>query len=174
MRLFKHRLSIKEDGYTLVELIISLAMIALIVVLCLNVAAFSALASKNMKTEINQDLTRRRIVTHFQKQIEMSDTIRIHNGIIYLQDMESNGYYNYYTLNNGTLMRHKTNPDLTSIGLGSTSQFAIDLTRFDFNAEVVNHQPTGKITLTLQFKGEDNDENFSFKYPGKTKNITIQ
>ena len=65
MRLFKHRLSIKKDGYTLVELIISLAMIALIVVLCLNVAAFSALASKNMKTDINQDLTRRRIVTHF-------------------------------------------------------------------------------------------------------------
>ena len=88
--------------------------------------------------------------------------------------MESNGYYNYYTLNNGTLMRHKTYSDLRSIGSGSTSQLAADLVQFDFDAEVVNNQPTGKMTLTIQFKDENSDEKYTFIYPGKIKNITIQ
>ena len=163
-----------EDGYTLVELIISLAVIGIIAVLCLNVAAFSAMASKNMKTDINQDLTRRRIVSHLQKQIEMSDSIRIHNGAVYLRDMESRGYYNYYSLNNDVLMRHKTKSDLSSIGPGSTSQLADGLTRFDFQAEMLDNHPTGKLTLTIRFKDETYDEKYSFIYPGNNQNITVQ
>ena len=174
MRLFKHCLSVKNDGYTLIELIISLAMIALIAVLCLNTAAFSALIAKNTQRDINQDLTQRRIVTHLQKQIEMSDTIRIHGTTVYLQDMESKGYYNYYTLKNGMLMRHKTNPDLSSIGFGNSSQLADGLTMFQLRAEIVNNQPTGKITLNMQLKDKKNDESHSFLYPGKINNITIQ
>ncbi|MBR0384831.1 MAG: prepilin-type N-terminal cleavage/methylation domain-containing protein, partial [Eubacteriaceae bacterium] len=96
MRLFKHRLLVTDDGYTLVELIISLAMVAMIAVLCLNVAAFSSMAARTMRTDITQGLTQRRVIIHLQKQIEMSNSIRIYNGVVYLRDMESQGYYNFY------------------------------------------------------------------------------
>lgn len=122
----------KNEGFSLIEVLISLLVISLVLGLLLTGMVYVNMISK--KTEINQKLfyKERYINLYFQKQILRSEKIYFKNNRVYLQDMESPDlYYNFYQYSNGFLRRYKVYKNgLTPIGSGGNSQFTDSIQSF--------------------------------------------
>jgi prepilin-type N-terminal cleavage/methylation domain-containing protein len=146
-------------GYTLVEVIIALAVITLVAALSLSTLSFFSGMVRRFSAQGSRDDEFRKMHLFFQKQIEKSDYLYIKDGNLYLQDMENpTKYYNYYQLNTGSgiIYRYKAAyGTLQNIGLGETSQFSSAATQFGLQAgKNAAGQFTGNVELTVQFAGD--------------------
>lgn len=141
---------IKNEGFSLIEVLTSLMVISLVLGLLLSGLIFVNTISK--KAEVNQKLfyTERYLNLYFQKQILRSEKIYYKNNRIYLQDMESPDlYYNYYQYSNGFLRRYKVYKNgLTSIGSGGNSQFTNGVQSFSMTLGS-NHEILMKYSLVV-------------------------
>jgi len=138
-------------GYALLELLISLAVGALL----LTILGGMATSTLRMEEKLNaDDKTRqnsRRAYTYFQKQILSADKVIVHEGQVYIQDMDSvNLYYNLYTLNaEGVVYRLKyreKSEGLINIGSGQTSHLIDEVENFE-----CQFLPPKSIALRIQF-----------------------
>ena len=121
-----------EDGYSLIEAIMALMVIALVLVMLLSGLVF--VNSIHDKAQINQKVAynERYLNLFFQKQILNSERIIVKHNRVYLQDLESpDSYYNFYQYSNGFLRRFKVdNTKFNLIGGGENSQFSDNIRSF--------------------------------------------
>lgn len=117
-------------GFTIIELILSLAI--MVVLLTVSLYTFNLFFNTydylHLFTNSAENL--RFFSTILERQINQCPAIYIVNNRIYLKDLETPEYYNYYTLKNGIIVKTKTNSQLLPIGLGETSQIAGDIEDF--------------------------------------------
>lgn len=143
----------KDKGFSLVEMIIALAVISLVFGLLLSGLFFGNLVNHKAKISTKLFHDQRYLNLYFQKQILESEKIYFKEGRVYLQDLESpDQYYNYYRNVNGLLRRYKVyKGTLTTIGSGGNSQFADSITNFSLSLA-----PDDAIILryTLTYEGE--------------------
>lgn len=168
-----------DGGYTLVELIVALSVIAMVLTLSLSTLAFFNRVSLTFHGGEEGEESFRAMHLYFQKQIERSEKIYLKNGQVYLQDMESpKTYYNYYTLKSQMIYRNKARTsDLMTIGSGSTSQFSSGIESFSLRADVDGQgQLNGNLRLTVQFTTMEGNSAYEavFKYPGGVNKMELK
>ncbi|MEG2418679.1 MAG: prepilin-type N-terminal cleavage/methylation domain-containing protein, partial [Eubacterium sp.] len=114
-----------SSGFTLVELMVSLALIAMVMLLSLSTLAFFNQIASGLRYDAETDVTFRRIHLVVQKQIERSDVLYIKGERVYLMDLENPTLYmDYYRHDptSGTLYRCKVHrSNLVDIGPGQYS-----------------------------------------------------
>ncbi|MPW25126.1 prepilin-type N-terminal cleavage/methylation domain-containing protein [Alkalibaculum sp. M08DMB] len=119
-----------RKGFTLVELIISLALLIIVLTTLLFTFKFQYDTYDKLYTDTYNAENLRYLSITLERQIRATPIIFIVNDRIYLKDLESPEYFNYYSLNNSILFKTKTDKALNSIGQGSTSQIAADIDFF--------------------------------------------
>jgi competence protein ComGC len=142
----------KSEGFSLVEMLISLLVVLLVVSMLLSGIIFMSTVKK--KAQINQDLgyNERYLNLYFQKQILQSEVIYVRNNRVYLQDLESpDTYYNYYQYSNGLLRRYKVDKKNLNPILGGNSQFAQNLRSFSLTSG--SHQEI-VLKYSLEYQGK--------------------
>ena len=152
--MIKRGLKNKSMGFSLMEVITSLAVISLVFMMLLSGLFFANTANK--KAHINQKIyhDERYLNLYIQKQVLESEKIILNaeTGIVYLRDLETPDlYYNYYTNSNGLVYRMKVKKaTLMDIG-GGKSQFADSIQDFSLSLT-----PDNDIVLryTLSYAGE--------------------
>ena len=174
MRKNLHRFLTEKKGFTLMEVITTLAVTSMITVLCLSAVSFLNVFTAKVADPSSADSQFRSIHVFLQKQIETSDTIRIHNGQVYLRDMESSQYYNHYGYIQKVLYRYKSDNALIDIGPGDKSQLGISLDSFVLEAVTASGTPTGDIHLAIRFSNNTKTYETTIHYPGSPQNIQIQ
>ena len=167
-----------EAGITLIECIVSLAVIVMVGTLSVSSLAFFNRLTNGSKDQFEADATFRRIHLYIQKQIDRSDSIYVFNNCLYLIDLEnSEKYMNYYKYNeeNKILYRRKAyRKTLNDIGLGESSQLAKNVNAFSLNAEKNDQgEYTGLIELkfSLEDHGKERSYEAAFLYPGDPEKI---
>lgn len=153
--MIKRALKNKSMGFSLIEVITSLAVISLVFIMLLSGLFFANTANK--KAHSNQKIYRdeRYLNLYIQKQVLESEKIIFYEetGTVYLRDLETPDlYYNYYTNSNGLVYRIKVNKaTLMDIGSGGKSQFADSIQDFSLSLT-----PDNAIVLryTLSYAGE--------------------
>ncbi len=119
------------DGFSLIEVLTSLLVITLLLGSLLSGLIYINTISKKAETNQKRCYSERYLNLYFQKQILCSEKIYLKNGRIYLQDLESSEYYNYYLYSSGFLRRYKVSQyGLKLIGSGENSQFADNIQSF--------------------------------------------
>lgn len=159
-----------EKGYTLVELIVTLAMVSMILLLLLSTFQFLMGVNEKIKYTEGSGRNVRDLHLFFQKQILKSEKIYEKKGVVYLQDMESEKYqyYNYYYLDKTSeiLNRYKVNEiHLSSIGLGGKSQIADRIESFNMSAEGNN------ILITIKIKDQKKELKIIVFYPNEVIHV---
>ncbi|MBK5243507.1 MAG: type II secretion system protein [Eubacteriaceae bacterium] len=152
--MIKYALKNKSMGFSLIEVITSLAVISLVFIMLLSGLFFANTANK--KAHSNQKIYRdeRYLNLYIQKQVLESEKIifNAETGIVYLRDLETPDlYYNYYTNSNGLVYRIKVKKaTLMDIG-GGKSQFADSIQDFSLSLT-----PDNAVVLryTLSYAGE--------------------
>ena len=119
-----------NKGFTLIELIISLFLMTLILGLVFHYFFFQYNSYENLYGDITSAEKLRFLSIQLEKQICNTPRIYIVGDTVYLKDIETPEYYNYYTLTNKILYKTKTHSDLKDIGLGSKSQIANKMDTF--------------------------------------------
>lgn len=167
-----------SSGFTLVELMVSLAVIAMVMFLVLSTLAFFNQISSGLRYDAEEEATFRRIHLVVQKQIERSDVLYTKRGQVYLMDLENPTLYmDYYRHDStsGTLYRCKVHRNnLVDIGPGQYSQLARDVVDFTLKAQT---DETGEFDgiiamhLVLKQGGKEQDYDAAFTYPGGEKAI---
>ncbi|MBC3803850.1 hypothetical protein GH808_05295 [Acetobacterium fimetarium] len=121
-----------EDGYSLIEAIMALMVIALVLVMLLTGLVF--VNSIHDKAQINQKVAynERYLNLFFQKQVLKSERIIVKHNRVYLQDLDSpDSFYNFYQYQYGLLRRFKVdNIKFNLIGGGENSQFSDNIRSF--------------------------------------------
>lgn len=152
----------RNDGYTIIEVIVSLMVMALVFSIILPGFYMTHLISEKGLIDCQQAFIQRHLNLFFRKQIYESDCIYVQDNNILLRDLDRQSdpekkYYNGYAIKNDLLMRYKykkicdENDEpkrFVSIGLGSTSQFEKGIQNFsieliDENHLLVSHQLAG-------------------------------
>lgn len=113
-----------NKGFTLVELMISLFLMTLVIGTLFQHFYFQYNSYENLYKDIATMEKLRFLSIQLEKQISNTPRIYVVNGTVYLRDVETPEYYNYYTLTNKILYKTKTYSNLKDIGLGSKSQMA--------------------------------------------------
>ncbi|WP_303861089.1 PilW family protein [Alkalibaculum bacchi] len=119
-----------NKGFTLIELIISLFLMTLILGAVFHHFYFQYSSYENLYGDITSMEKLRFLSIQLEKQICNTPRIYVVEGTVYLRDIETPEYYNYYTLTNKILYKTKTHSDLKDIGLGSKSQIANKIENF--------------------------------------------
>jgi competence protein ComGC len=134
------KLRADQKGYSLLEAIIALLVIALVLVTLLSGLVF--VNSIHQKAQVNQKVAynERALNLYFQKQVLKSERIVSKLGRVYLQDLESpDYYYNFYRCQNGLLRRYKVDKtNFYLIGSGENSQFSDSIQSFSLSLGVHN------------------------------------
>jgi len=144
---------IKDRGFSLIEVITALAVIALVFMMLLSGLFFANAINK--KDRIKQEIfyEERFLNLYFQKQILESERIILKSGRLYLQDLETHSYYNYYGMTNGIIKRHKVYAaNLTTIGSGESSQLADNIMNFSIALDPATDNAI-IIKYTLAYEG---------------------
>ncbi len=174
------RFSLNNQGHTLIELIVTLGIMAMVLTLCFGTIGFFNTMISKIDTTHPSESDLRFLHVFLQKQIESSDTLYLSGGELYVRDMETPTYFNHYKINStsGLLYRYKSkeiNGVLKDIGAGEKSQLTSSLSAFSLQPSLTNGQPDGNILLDVQF---ENDPNQTYEiiiyYPGNPENIKIQ
>ncbi len=113
-----------KKGFTLVELLISLLLMTLLLGAVFRQFYFQYNGYENLYGDITSMEKIRFLSIQLEKQICNTPKIYVVDGIVYVKDLETPEYYNYYTLANKMLYKIKTDSDLKDIGLGSRAQMA--------------------------------------------------
>lgn len=134
-RYISHKRLFKDQrGITLVELLIVLALLGIILGVVGSMFITGIRSFNTADDQVESYSSGRMAFLNLERQIKRSEEILIKDGTVYIQDMDTLNYYNYYTLNNHTkmIMKHKVDKaNLNSIGEGSTSQFAANISDFE-------------------------------------------
>ncbi|KNZ41430.1 prepilin-type N-terminal cleavage/methylation domain-containing protein [Acetobacterium bakii] len=154
---------IKNGGFSLIEMITVLTVIALVFMMLLFGLFFSN--TINTKARINQEIfnEERFLNLYFQKQILESRRIIVKSDRLYLQDLETPNYYNYYIMSNGMIKRYKVyETNLSTIGTGASSQLADNIKNFSISLD-----PAAAAVIILKY---------TLSYEGETyeREITIE
>lgn len=136
----------EERGITLIEILIGILLISLAWLLVVGILGnqISALQTLTRKMDVETNVRHTMII--LEKQIENSDCIIYQDNRIYLRDLESSAYLDYYNMEGINLYKNKVYDNLKSIGLGAKSQIASNITFFSFEPVGSN----GAIELTIE------------------------
>lgn len=126
------QLNKEEKGFTLVELIIVIALIGIVASVVASMFFTGIRSYQTAEDQLESYYNARWVFMYIERQIKHSEEVYMKDNIIYLQDIETPGYYNYYYLRGtGIIERHKVSSDtLYGIGRGETSQFASNIRKF--------------------------------------------
>lgn len=125
------RILTEHKGYTLIEMLIALAISGLIAVILLYIlqAGYQINGKVVEMGSLEQDI--RYLNLYFQKQVLRSEQIYVENNSVFLQDMESSekNYFNKYRFDriNGRIYKEKVvlkDGQMQGIGAGESSQMA--------------------------------------------------
>lgn len=133
-----------RKGFTLIEVLISMAFIVIILSLLLSTFQFQYDTYENLYDATSGVDNLRFLSSTIETQIRATPTIYVLNNCVYLKDLETPEYLNYYTLSNGMVFKTKVDKYLDSIGLGSTSQISEKLDAF-----ILTCTDNGKVKLVL-------------------------
>lgn len=140
--MIKTSLKSKNRGFSLIEVLMTLGMMAMVFSMLLSGIVFTNTANKKAQGDQKIFRDERYINLYIQKQILESEKIffQKETGIIYLRDPERSEdtppkwYYNYYKNKNQLVYRIKVKEDtLRDIGMGGTSQFADSIQDFSLS-----------------------------------------
>jgi prepilin-type N-terminal cleavage/methylation domain-containing protein len=161
----------RDAGFTLVELLVTLMMLAAVGGICglaLSVFARSLPAVRPAA----EDQAFQSIHLYLENQLGASTAVIIKDGRVYLNDPETPAYYNYYTRSAGDLlMRHKVDARLQGIGGGETSQFAARVRDFALTPSFAGGRPTGRFHLRVQFTDQNEAYETDLHFPGDPAQI---
>lgn len=119
------RLKEREEGFTLVELLVVIAIMGFIGMILCSMFIVSIDSYYTSEDQIDSYSNARWAFMIIERQIKSSEEIFIKNDVIYMQDIETSKFYNYYTLENKRIVKNKVNKDtLRPITYGSKSQLA--------------------------------------------------
>lgn len=166
-----------EKGFTLIELIIGIALMGIIFPVVGSMFFTGIRSYRTSEDQLESYYNARWAFMYIERQIKGSQQIYIKNDtknnftIVYLQDMETPQYYNYYFLNKNTriLMRHKVNQELKSIGLGSTSQLAVNIENFELALN--NDHSLLRLHIISEVNGKELDLESNIRVGGKIVNL---
>ena len=152
--MIKISLKSKNKGFSLIEVLITFSVIALVFSMLLSGLVFTNTVNKKVQGDQKIFRDERYINLYIQKQILESEQIifKKETGTVYLQDLETPELYNYYRSSHGIVYRIKVRKDtLKDIGMGGTSQFADSIPNFSLLLE-----PDDAIHLdyTLSYAGK--------------------
>ncbi len=121
-----------EKGVTLIELIIVIALIGLIGIV-VGSMFFTGIRSFNTADEQVASYSSGRLAyLNLERQMKRSEEIFIKDDKVYIQDLETPQYYNYYILVGSQIKKYKVNKgDLEHIESGYASQFAENIKEFE-------------------------------------------
>ncbi|NTW72386.1 MAG: hypothetical protein HGA49_09110 [Eubacteriaceae bacterium] len=140
-----------KKGFTLIESVISVFLTVIAMTILIQVMQGQLFSFEQINRDMDGMNGIRYPMTILEKQIANSDNIYFMNGVMYLKDLESPSFYNYYSLGTGMLYKNKTDAKLATIGLGSLSQFASNIT--GFKAFLIDNR-TIQISLSSQIDGK--------------------
>lgn len=128
-----YRLRKAEKGFTLVEMLIVIALIGIIASIIASMFFTGIRSYQSSEDQLESYYSARWVFMYIERQIKSSEKVYTKGDTIYLQDMETPEYYNYYYLRGtGIMERHKVSSDtLNGIGRGETSQFAGNIRNFE-------------------------------------------
>ncbi|RBP46675.1 PilW family protein [Garciella nitratireducens] len=166
-----------EKGFTFIELIVVMALIGIIFPVVVSMFFIGIRSYKTSEDQLESHHNARWTFMYIERQIKSSEKIYIKNDIknnwtiLYLQDMETPQYYNYYFLNKetGILMKYKVDQNLKSIGLGSTSQLASNIKNFEFIADVDSY--LFYLHITSEVNGKEFDLKSNIRAGGEVVNL---
>ncbi|MGV8907170.1 MAG: type II secretion system protein [Acetobacterium sp.] len=144
----------KNNGFSLIEVLMTLSVMALVFSMLLSGLVFTNTANKKARGDQKIFNDERYINLYIQKQVLESQEIYLNEqtGTVYLQDLETPDLYNYYKNSNGIVYRVKVKKStLKDIGMGGTSQFADNIQDFSLTLEPDNVIHLG---YTLSYAGE--------------------
>lgn len=153
------RKKFKQEGYTLIEVIVSLMVMGLVFSIVLPGFYMTHLMSEKGLVDRNEASIERRLNLFFKKQVYQSDCICIRKGRIFLRDLESPEYYNIYGIKNDLLMRYKYKKiydregefiGLMFMGSGGSGQFEKGLQNYALELADDNH-----IIFSYQLVGQE-------------------
>jgi hypothetical protein len=133
-----------------VELLVGFMLLSIVWVMVSNVFMSQVKAVETITREMDAETSVRHTMIVLEKQIQSSDRIVVQSGRVYLQDLETSMYMNYYTLEGIYLYKNKVREDLTSIGLGAKSQMAYNIFGFQLNLH-----SSGGVEVKLESRVED-------------------
>lgn len=162
-RINLHQWSKEEKGVTLPELIIVIALMGIIVSVVFSMFFTGIRSYETIDAQVESYYDGRWTFMYIERQIKSSEEVYIKDNIVYLQDMDTPEYYNYYYLREtGILERHKVHVDtLDGIGRGETSQLANNIKSFEL-------KKTGDTLLQLRIVSEVKGKNIQLEsYVGR-------
>lgn len=149
-----HRRHDRSDcaGHALLELLVSLAVGALLLGILVSMTTATLRMEEKLSADDKTRQNSRRAYAYFQKQVLSADKVIVHNGQVYLRDMDPvDVYYNLYTLTaEGVVYRLKYKDKaggLVNIGSGQTSHLIDEVANFE-----CQFVPPKSIALRIEFK----------------------
>lgn len=91
-----------EEGITLIELLVSIAIFSVIVSLALSILLFGSRSFHKQTNETNDLLNIRNAIDHLTREIRKSDHVDVRDGILTLNKTDT------YRLDNNRLMKNET------------------------------------------------------------------
>lgn len=154
----------------MIEVIVALAVGAMIAALCLTCLGF--FNRMVLAFSPSDDAAQfRRTSVYIQKDLDKSDVVYFVDGKVYLRDMETPSYLNYFRLEGTNLYRFKTRNDGTDFALGQKSQMAVTVTDFSFEPVMRNDAFSGCFRLAMKFYHSEKIYEKIIRYPGSVENI---
>lgn len=159
-----------RDGYTLIELVISLLLLSMIMVTLAMMLSSFIRFTQIVKPADNAEKFQT-IHLMLEKQIEASPEIIVKNSRVYVKDLERPKlYYNTYAVDKDRhlLMRHKVTKDFAPIA-GGVSQFVDGVVSYHLFVIDQNHF---KLIVTFEKEGGGNETfDATIHYPGDPQHI---
>lgn len=155
-----------QNGYTLVEMLTAIFITSMVLGLLVTSLQFSCRMTEGISRKTISGQESKRAYLFIQKQLAKSQKIFVQNGRVFLQDMETPAYYDFYTLEGGAMVyRNKVDKiTLKPINAGGKSQLIHRVTRFELSLE-----GTDTLQMTLEFSGDEPAVNARFYYPNEVE-----
>ena len=151
MKDYGRKFTYLNKGFTLIELIISFSLILIIISGLFSYFFFQYGTYERLYRELSSLEKLRFFTTHLEKQIGETSMIYMVNDRIYLKDLESPEYYNYYNLTGNMLYKIKTDCHLKDIGQGGKSQMVNQVDTFSLS---YTENKTIRVIMVILIEGK--------------------